>query len=395
MRLVQYIIVMVGTLILGGCGGLVYVDSATTFTAAGRAATKSLADASNELHVAQDYAKAQVIVADQTCPIQLERIFVRQSPQRIFAQALDRMPDLLNQSQECRVLYKCDSGQACPGRCYSADENFCLVNLEGRSAATLKSLSGTQADDFLKSTAPLLEALNASEYKRAQPVSAKILESYLASLLDYFDLLEKAANYSKSEVGEDAKKLSGKVNNVSAKIADITGKQLSTADKASLTKATDAITAFGALANDISNIAAANDAAEKIKAEVVKNSEDVKKLIEALKELATGDQYLAAAYNVKAATALRERYGDAFKKSKNEYDRGIFLEKRDAVLISDPQERIDAINGLFEAMKKANDALTQLVLNPDDKDKKAIRNARFQEFKMVAKDVAGIVNLLK
>ena len=381
---------------LTGCGSVVYKDAATTYVVAGKAATRSLTDAATNLAAAQDRLKATRIVGDASCPIGEKRIFLRDPRYRgVFTAALKRIPEMAG-LPACIRLEACEANPAAPGcntACYSAQEANCIDQLETNTALRQKSLSGADADRFAEGSKPLVKALDELEYGRSAPVQNKLVKSSVDALLDYLDLLDKLTKKRESEVAGDAKKLSDKITNASKEITDLTGKQLSAADKATQAQITGAIGALGKFVSDMQDIAANAADADAIRKLVAARSSDVQALVVSIKEVAIGDAMLAAVYkdiaNAQARADLQARYAGA----RDAYERSLVLAERDKYTYTDGEQLKSSVGALFDAMDKSHAALVQLVLHPDDKDLQAISNARFQEFKTIAADVVAIAQL--
>jgi hypothetical protein len=385
-------------MLLAGCGSVVYQDAATTYVATGKAAVKSMTDAATTLAAAQDRLKAAAIVTDAACPVGEPRIFVRDAKVRgVFTAAMARIPDL-PRSAECERLKQCDGpagGQGCSSVCYSAPEANCIAQVETDTALRLKSLPPDQAEQFAAASKPLAQALERVEYGRSAPVQNMLVKSSLASLLDYLDMLDKLATRRDSEVAGDAKGLSDRITSAGTQITQITGRQLSAADKASENQVTGAITAMGKFVADMQDIAAHADDAAAIRKLVAGRSADVQGLIVSIKEVAIGDAMLGAVYQNLGDLDARAALQDHFAAARDPYERSLILAERDRFSYSDGTQIKASVSALFDAMAKSHDALVKLVLHPDDKDLQAISNARFQEFKTVAADVVALLQLFR
>lgn len=384
------------TLLLAGCGSIVYKDSATTYVAAGRTATKSVADAAASLENARDKLKATKIVSDQSCPIAEPRLYLRNAGlTQQLKSALTLVPGM-QYPPDCKPLLNCEANPTnnkCRGICYSKEEANCISTIEENLAIYFKGLKDPEADRFSTVIRPLAIAITEAEYGRPKPVAALLVKDNLSALTEYLDMLEKLTAKRDSEVGEDAKKLSKKLTDTTSALSNLTGKQLSTNAKATQTKITGAVTAMGKFVGDLQVIADNAQDAQAIRKLVAEGRTDVNNLINNVKEVAGSDAMLGSVFNnlglLQARLDLQERYstaGDA-------YSRDLLLMERTKYSFSDGEQTQQAVAALFDAMAKSHEALIRLIMNPNDKDKQAIANARFQEFKLIAEDVATLVQL--
>jgi len=386
----------VAALLLTGCGSTVYKDSATTYAVAGREAAKSVSDAAASLANAQDKLKASQVASDPKCPIAEQRIYLR-GPE--LSKQLKVALGLVSESTmpaDCKKLVDCDSQSdqaACRNACASAEEANCIATVEENLAIHLKALSGSEADRFSTAIQPVANAISQAEFGRAEPVAAILVKSNLRILTEYLDMLDKLTVKRDSEVAEDAKKLAERITDTTDQVSKLTGKQLSTEAKATQTKVTNTITAMGKVMSDLQVIAANAEDARTIRKLVAEKSKDVQDLVANIKEIAGGDAMLGAVYSNLAQIQARAEYQNRFAKTGDAYSRSLLLAVRDKYFYVDGGKAVQAVNSLFDAMTKSHEALIQLVLNPSEKDKQAIANARFQEFKMIAEDVTALTQL--
>ncbi|WP_156373417.1 hypothetical protein [Pseudorhodoferax sp. Leaf267] len=383
-------------LLLTGCGSIVYKDAASTYATAGRAATKSVADAAASLANAQDKLKASQVASNSNCPIAEQRIFLR-SPElsKQLKAALGMVPGA-TVPEDCKKLVDCDTNPnqaACRNSCASAEEANCIATVEENLAIHLKSLKGAEADSFSTAVQPVANAISQSEYGRVKPVAAVLVKDNLIILTEYLDMLEKLAVKRESEVAEDAKKLSKRITDTMGEITKLTGKQLSTEGKETQTKVTNAIAAMGKFVSDLQVIAANAQDAHAIRKHVVGRSKDVQELVASIKEVAGSDAMLGAVYSNLAQIQARTDYQRRYASAGDAYSRSILLSERGKYSYVDGEKSLQAVDTLFDAMTKSHEALIQLVMNPSEKDKQAIADARFQEFKMIAEDVATLIQL--
>ncbi|KQP15087.1 hypothetical protein ASF43_13715 [Pseudorhodoferax sp. Leaf267] len=219
------------------------------------------------------------------------------------------------------------------------------------------------------------------------------MKDNLIILTEYLDMLEKLAVKRESEVAEDAKKLSKRITDTMGEITKLTGKQLSTEGKETQTKVTNAIAAMGKFVSDLQVIAANAQDAHAIRKHVVGRSKDVQELVASIKEVAGSDAMLGAVYSNLAQIQARTDYQRRYASAGDAYSRSILLSERGKYSYVDGEKSLQAVDTLFDAMTKSHEALIQLVMNPSEKDKQAIADARFQEFKMIAEDVATLIQL--
>ena len=387
---------VIASLLLSGCGSIVYKDSATTYVAAGRAATKGVADAAESLANARDKLRASQVVSDQACPIAEARLYVRDpSLSKQLKEAFGLVPKM-QIPPDCMQLLACEANPSqagCRGSCYSAEEANCITTLEENLAIYLQGLTGMEADRFSTTVQPVANAIAQAEYGRPRPVAAILVKENLTALTEYLDMLEKLTVKRESEVGEDAKKLSKRLTEATGEISKVTGKQLSTDSKAAQTKVTGTISAMGKFVSDLQVIAANAQDAQAIRMLVTEQSKNVQDLLASVKEVAGSDALLGAVFNNQAVLQSRRDLQERYRRTTDAYSRSMLLAERSRYSYADGEQALKAVNSLFDGMTKSHEALIQLVLNPDDKDKQAIANARFQEFKMIAEDVATLVQL--
>lgn len=386
----------VAALLLTGCGSIVYKDSATTYAAAGRAATKSVSDAATSLANAEDKLKASQVASDPKCPIAEQHIYLRGSElSKQLKVALGLVPGAMLPA-DCKKLVDCDlkpDQAVCRNTCASAEEANCIATVEENLAMHQKGLNGSEADSFSTAVQPVANAISQAEYGRAKPVAAILVKENLSILTEYLDMLEKLTVKRESEVAEDAKKLSKRITDTTGEVSKLTGKQLSTEAKATQTKVTNTITAMGKVVNDLKDIADNAKDAQAIRKLVAERSKDVQKLIASIKEIAGSDAMLGAVYNNLAQIQARADYQKRYAKAGDAYSRSMLLAERGNYSYVDGDKTLKAVDALFDAMTKSHEALIQLVMNPSEKDKQAIANASFQEFKMIAEDVATLIQL--
>lgn len=383
-------------LMLTGCGSIVYKDAATTYTVAGRAATKALGDAATTLAAAQDRLKATRVVSDPMCPIGEQRIFLRENEaSRVFQAAITQIG--MDVTEDCNRLSSCLTRPAdigCSNTCYSAEEANCIASIEVKSAQALKSMSSDQADQFARAIQPLAASLNRVEYGRATPIQNALVKASLDGLTDYLDLLDKVVKNRESDVSDHAKKLSGKLTATRDKLLELSSTTLSTTDKENQTKIANSLTALGKLIDDIKVIAKNAQDASAIRKAVSENSTNVEILTENVKEIAIGDSWLGSAYKNLAQLQVRQDLQSRYMNAKDAYERWQLLAERDKLAYSDGGQVKNSVGALFDAMKNSHRALVQLVVNPSDEELKAIANERFQEFKSIAEDIASFVQLV-
>ena len=377
-----------------GCGSVVYKDSTVTYVAATHAVTKSIADASTTLAAAQDLVKESKIVQDASCPIAEQHIYLRDPVATAQIKAgIDRLNDDGVKS-ECETLLACEaspSNEGCASICYSAEEANCIATVEEKTAQTPAMLTGDEATRYSTAAQSLAEVIQRIEYGRASMQSALIKES-MGVLAAYLDLLDKAATQRDDQIAIDAKNLSDRITKASEDLQSLANKQLSAEDKTTQTKITSSITGLGKLAKDFKRIRQNAKAAAEIRAIVVELSATVTNLATDIKDIVQGDVSLGASYRNQALFSLRSDLQVDWAKA-SPAARNQLLVQRKQLEYVDRDKLSAAVDSLFAAMTKSHEALVQLVLNPSDKDKQAIANAAFQEFKLVATDVATLIKL--
>lgn len=383
-------------LLLSGCGSVVYKDAATTYVVAGRAATKSIADASTSLATSQDELKATKIVSDPSCPIGEQRIFLRDPRYRgVFKDAIARIPGM-SPGPACGKLIHCEESivaAECRSACFSAEEANCIVLIETNTAITLKSLPDGQSEKFSEASKPLARALSAMEYGRAAPVQNVLVKSSLGTLLEYLDMLDKLTTKRESEAADDAKKISDGLAEASKQLTNLNGQKLSDADKKTQDQITGAVAALGKFAGDTKVIADNARDVGAIKRFVVEHSSDAQLLIERVKLVAVSDATLALVYSDLANIQTRQNIQSRYVSARDAYERSLILSDRNKAAYGNGSQLEASIGALFDAMSKSHENLVRLVMNPDDKDLQKVANARLQEFKLIASDVVTIAQL--
>jgi hypothetical protein len=304
----------------------------------------------------------------------------------------------MNALPACARVRTCETDPAasgCQSACYSAEEANCLSQLEVNTVKKSQQLSGTDADSFNQASKPLLAAFTGVEYQRGSVIQNLLIQSSVESILKYLDLLESATQKSSSDVGAEAKSLSDRLQNGASKLSDITGKKLSDADKKTEQQVTSALTAFGKFVADAQVIAQNAADGQAIKELVAQKSGDAEALIQAVKTVAIADSTLAGSYGILSTIELRQSFQERYGKTADAYERSILLAQRDTLQFQDVDKASKAIAALFDAMSGANQTLTRLVMNPNDKDLQAKSNAQFQEFKLIVGDIVAIANTVR
>lgn len=391
-----------------GCASVVYKDSASTFTAAGRTASELVADSSKRLDKAQDKIREVRINKDVSCSIADERLFVRtdKSAPTIVNTALNRFP-IPAALPGCQKLQRCEQAATgpvgaisaeCRTVCYSSFEGNCFSQLEKSYAIELNSKRGTAnpVDPVLEKEASAFALLlDSIEFQRSSSVESKLVGFGIRGLTEYLDLLEKISEERTSEVPDDAKKLSDKLSSVSKKLTDAKGEQLSDASKKTQEKVQGAIGAIGKLAGTLQAMAKNSQDATEIKRLVRENQVDVEGLISSLRSIATGDNLVALIYGDQATMAVRKMLQDQYSKTTDPYSRSLLLAERDNYKYIDGDVVVKSVDEVFNSLSKAHNSLVSLVNNPTDEQKKAIANEQFENFKTVVKDIAEVVNTVK
>lgn len=406
-RMHRWLLVCAFLLTASGCASVVYKDSANSFTAAGYAAGKQIEEASKSLDSAQDAIRRTKIADDRTCPIADRRIFVRSGsgdPATIDA-ALKRFP---NQAAlaGCQALLSCERSSTKPGsnstqcrqNCYSSAESNCLTQLERSYAVDLKESASRPAPDTLalqKESSALLALLQKAEYQRATPAENQLASAGVQELSAYLDLLAKVAEDRKSEYPDDAKQLAKRIGNLTKSVSEASGQQLSSASQATQKQIQDALGALGELIGVLDTMSRDQADESKIRQLVAGNSNNVEKLIEALRAAALGDGTLSAATSDQAAYAARKALQARFQNTAEPYERSLLLTERENYLFSNGEALTGAIDAVFDNLSKSHIALVSLVENPTDEQKKALANARLQSFKTVAKALVDVAQTIR
>ncbi|MCC4607830.1 hypothetical protein LL967_08090 [Xanthomonas campestris pv. zinniae] len=390
-----------------GCASVVYKDSATTFVASGQAAGKQIEEASKSLDGAQDAIRRTKIASDSSCPIAEKRLFVRGGagePETIRA-ALKRFKNQ-DALPGCQTLLSCERSLAQPGAapmecrsvCYSKAEGNCLAQLERSYAIELKETavqSGADHQALQSESSSLMEYLQKTEYQRAGSVESRLVGAGVKELSAYLDVLGEVTEGRKSDYPEDAKKLSERLGALTKGLGEVSGQQLSAASQATQKQVQNALGAFGKLAGLLQTMSQDAADARKIQRLVSENKVNVEGLIATLHAVALGDGTLAATYSDLAAITARQALQARFEKTRDPYARSLLLAERENYLYSNGEAMTLAVNAVFDSLSKSHLALVSLVENPNDEQKKALVNARLQNFKAVVRALADVVQAVR
>lgn len=392
---------VMATVLASGCATVVYKDGASTFVAAGRAVTKQLSDASANLAIAEDSVRLSRIVTNASCPIAEARLFVRptgSSPVK-YSKLLERFPSRASESG-CITLVKCDADQvadqACKTACYSREEANCLVNLEKDYAIEIGRQAGKQpGDKELSKDADLLAArLKKTEYGRAAPLESRVLGTSLQVLMEYLDLLGKVAEDRKTEIPDDAKKLSDGLKKATDGFSQATGTQLSAGFTAQRTKVQNGIGALGKFLGTVDLLIKNSKDVEEIKKIVNQNKDAVPLLVEAVRPIFGGDANLIAALNNQANFSFRQDIEARFEQAKDGYERRQLMAELTKYPLGSGEALEASVNKIFDSLLRSHSTLVTLINNPTDDQIKKIRSEEFNTFRGLVEDAAGLLALL-
>lgn len=388
-------------LIASGCATVVYKDGASTFVAAGRALSKQLSDASVSLASAEDAVRLSRLVTDSSCPVAEARLFVRPPASELgsYPKLLARYPALAREG-ECVLLAACDDSRAadsrCKSACYTREESYCLANLERNYAIDVAKQEGkSEADAFSKDASLLASRLKNAEYGRAAPLENKVLGTSLQALTEYLDLLSKVAEDRKTEIPDDAKKLSDGLKTATDELAKLTGTQLSADTKAQRTKVQEGIGALGKFFGTIDALVQNAKDVEQIRKLVNENKNAVPELVEAVRPIFKGDAYLIAALNNRANFAFRQDIEQRFRRTRDEFERKQLLAELAKYPVGSGPALQASVDKIFDSLLKAHTNLVSLINNPTDEQLKKIRSEEFNTFKALIEDALGVLALVK
>lgn len=399
--LLRAVLVVMMVVLASGCATVVYKEGATTFVSAGRAVGKGLAEASANLAAAEDAVKLSKIVTDASCPIAEARLFVRPTGPITtkYSTLLARFPTRASES-ECIKLVQCDGGhvtdQACRSACYSREEAYCLVNLEKDYAIEIgKQTEKSTVDAALSKNADLLSAnLKKTEYGRAAPLESKVIGASLQVLMQYLDLLAKVAEDRKSEIPDDAKKLSNELKQATDGFAKATGTQLSADFTAQRTKVQNGIGALGKFLGTVDLMVDQSQDVKELRTLINQHKDAVPLLVDAIRPIFDGDANLIAALNDRANYSFRQNLEKRFELAKDEYERRQLVGELSKYPVGSGKALMTSVNKIFDAVLKSHNTLLTLINNPTDEQIKRIRSEEFNTFRGLVEDATALLALL-
>lgn len=390
---------MATVLSLGGCATVVYKDAAASYVAASKDLTKQLDEVSGRLTLAEDMQRRQAIVTDPMCPIDKERIFVRSDPPVTFTPQLQRMPLMVTNFPDCKVLLACERGDApsaCKRACYTGAEANCLVNLEKEYARADAQLAA-QADRAAERKQLAIDAqeltknLHVVEYQRSDALTSRLISDSLHILAQYLDLLQKASTAHDIDFSKDVKRITDKIDTATSGYTKLTGEQLSTGDTATRDNIKTTIGLLGTFGAHLKTMQANAKDAEQIKAFVRTNAGVATSLIESVENVVSGDDYLGVVYYNDAVLKERKAIMGRYQKKPSPYERGVLLDEALKYRYTSADASQKKLKEVFVALERSHAALNSLVLDPDKEQWKAIHSEEFQNFRTVVEDAAALI----
>ena len=393
-------------MLLSGCPSVYVKSTAGTFTAAGKDAAKAIKDTSDRLGAALDAGKAVKISGDSSCPVQQERLFVREKKNELMTvQSAATAYPLEAGKNDCKVLIRCaeenagkygpNSSATCKAVCYTIEEGACLTAFEAEYAKEIALSDGDLPQAKLDEIERYRKFIVSSEYQRAGSYESRLIAPSLKALTEYLDLLGKAADERKSEVADDAKKLSDDIGKFTTKLDSVRKKKLSDEDKKVQAQAQGIITSIGKLAATLDKISKDAKDEKDIRALVTSNGENINALIEYLHYVTVGNNYVAENKRDLAIRTIRADLQEQYKKSTSMRERRLLLAERDNFKFSDTEETKNNIDKVFASLSKAHADLVTLVNDPTNEQQRKMAEQSFAVFKSVVSDVVDVVAAVK
>lgn len=240
----------------------------------------------------------------------------------------------------------------------------------------------------------LAARLKKTEYGRAAPLESRVLGTSLQVLMEYLDLLGKVAEDRKTEIPDDAKKLSDGLKKATDGFSQATGTQLSAGFTAQRTKVQNGIGALGKFLGTVDLLIKNSKDVEEIKKIVNQNKDAVPLLVEAVRPIFGGDANLIAALNNQANFSFRQDIEARFEQAKDGYERRQLMAELTKYPLGSGEALEASVNKIFDSLLRSHSTLVTLINNPTDDQIKKIRSEEFNTFRGLVEDAAGLLALL-
>jgi hypothetical protein len=374
---------------LAGCA-TVYKSTAGDYVDSAKQITGAMQTAAAALSSAEQSRKGHLIAQDKDCPIGLDRIVLR--PKAI--EAGDIPPDYfgalaakagLGELPQCRRLLD----PADKSVCFSPDEAFCIDQL-GHFYSTAAAKAGAGLE--LKTTARQL-ADNLARLTYGAPLPDNFIAAASIRIVSaYLDVLGKAADGQAEDVRKQAKSLSDSITSAAEQYKKSTGGDLLNTS-ALATGQTD-LTAFGAFAQDIAQIAQTARDTATIRAAVKKTAPDAVQAMETLRIMIISDAQLAGTLANNDTIRQRQVLQRRFHASSSAAAREDIVRELRALPTDGTSRLVESSTAIFDKARASHDTLVRLINNPSQKQLEQIRAQDFASFRNTAEDLAGLFILL-
>jgi hypothetical protein len=378
--------------VLAGCSSVVYKDTATQYVAASKSLVKFFEQSDSAFKSTNNLAKTAVIASDRACPVAQDRLFVRTDSPPSFTKYIESasFKEYVARSAatarsalaaSCAAIEKSEAEKSSTS-CYSAEEGYCLTNLERVIRLDPRERSDVSAFN---------DSLAAVEYDRSVS-SSQLLGRTLAVITAYTDVLSKIVAEQAEDANADAKKLNDKIGELQTDYTKYTGNDISQAEAARIAVVNKRVTALGAVLNDVSSIANSARQISDMKAAVIKNKATVSAAIKELSPLADAEVLMNADLLDRSTMQIRKSMQRDFANASTDYERAqIWLDLRTKYPYSNANtaELTSDVDTIFKQLQKSHDDLVSLIEDPTNEQRQKLRDANFESFKSLVEDAVA------
>jgi hypothetical protein len=383
-RAVARLCVCLACLAMAACAATVYKTSASTFVQEGAKAKASINAVSQRVVEADKAYKEDLIVHDSTCPMGFFIMLRNNGTGHRVGDALARFPE---HRDLCQGALKCEgpgggTSAECQGACFTETQAQCLQAINDSYVKAGSAVPSSEANRFsamVRNNDYDAVGMNASNALGAKAVVA---------LAGYLDVLDAAAKGKPVDASADAKVVLGYADDVRSAADALKIKTDGLPDE---TKVSGTVNALVSLVDFLRNVAAAEGDAEVIKQQVKDHHVEIGQLIDQLRKLTLADATQAATRADQLAISRRMHIANDANGPHTVAARQALLDQRNATSYADLAEAKANVDGVFNALAAANDDLSSLVLDPTSSQKKALADARFENFKAWVAALGGVV----
>lgn len=388
---VLFVLVVGATAMTGGCTTTIYKSTAGDYVDAAKQITTALQNAEVSRSSAQAQAKVDLIVEDQSCPIQRPGgVYLRPSALGMtdvhFADWIKGagLESGANASA-CRKLASCDAHGACSGTCFDAEESACIDQV-----GHYYSISTQPGDKAIASevTTDIAEL----SYPMKSSGNTYLATSLVQTLSAYLDLLGKAADgKAADEFKSDATQLANGVKSVTDTYKSAVGKNL--VAPATATEAESSINALGAVIQDIATAVQNSKDTAAVKAAVEKDDKQINDIMAEMERFVVADIQLAGAQVGNSNAEHLQELQSVFAKS-GVLQRRVIMGKAQLLYANGGvTAMVRATQAVFKKAQDAHDTLIQLVRDPTNQQLQQIRAQEFASFRSTAADLGSLIAL--